>query len=40
MFERTPVITMRSSIDALRLKLWDEKGGSLVRFPQRRRLAA
>ena len=40
MFERTPVVTMRTSIGALRLKLWDENGGSLVRFPQRRRLAA
>jgi omega-6 fatty acid desaturase (delta-12 desaturase) len=36
MFARTPVITLRSSIDALRLKLWDEDEGSLVRFPARR----
>jgi omega-6 fatty acid desaturase (delta-12 desaturase) len=37
MFARTPVVTIRSSVDALRLKLWDEAGGSLVRFPPRRR---
>ena len=40
MFERTPVITIRSSIGCLRLKLWDEESGSLVRFPPRRELAA
>ena len=34
MFARTPVVTMRSSIAALRLKLWDEESGSLVRFPK------
>jgi omega-6 fatty acid desaturase (delta-12 desaturase) len=33
LFERTPVVTIRSSIDALRLKLWDEGRGSLVRYP-------
>jgi len=32
-FERTPVVTIRSSIGCLRLKLWDEKTGALVRFP-------
>jgi len=32
MFANTPVVTMRSSIDALRLKLWAEDRGSLVRF--------
>ena len=32
MFARTPVITIRSSLDALRLKLWDEERRSLVRF--------
>jgi omega-6 fatty acid desaturase (delta-12 desaturase) len=32
MFERTPVVTMRSSIGAFRLKLWDEESGSLVPF--------
>jgi omega-6 fatty acid desaturase (delta-12 desaturase) len=32
-FARTPVVTVRSSIDALRLKLWDEDRGCLVRFP-------
>ncbi len=37
MFERTPVVGFRSGIAALRLKLWDEEGGSLVRFPARRR---
>jgi omega-6 fatty acid desaturase (delta-12 desaturase) len=36
MFRRTPVVTVRTSIDALRLKLWDEDGASLVRFPRRR----
>jgi acyl-lipid omega-6 desaturase (Delta-12 desaturase) len=36
MFADTPVVTLRSSIDALRLKLWDEGRGSLVRFPARR----
>jgi acyl-lipid omega-6 desaturase (Delta-12 desaturase) len=35
-FERTPVVTVRSSIDALRLKLWDETSGRLVRYPARR----
>ena len=35
-FERTPIVTVRSSIDALRLKLWDEERGCLVRFPARR----
>ena len=38
-FARTPVVTLRSSLDALRLKLWDEEGGSLVRFPPRRTYA-
>ncbi len=36
MFARTPVVTVRSSIDALRLKLWDEQRGCLVRYPARR----
>ena len=36
MFESTPVITLRSSLGALRLKLWDEGRGCLVRFPARR----
>jgi len=36
MFERTPVVTVRSGIAALRLKLWDEERGSLVPFPSRR----
>ena len=36
MFARTPVVTLRSSIGALRLKLWDEERGCLVRFPARR----
>jgi len=34
MFARTPVVTLRSSISALRLKLWDEAGARLVRFPR------
>ena len=36
MFARTPVVTMRSSIAAFRLKLWDEDSAALVRFPRRR----
>ncbi|MEA2496324.1 MAG: hypothetical protein QOJ29_4235 [Thermoleophilaceae bacterium] len=35
MFEQTPVVTIRASVDAMRLKLWDEDGGCLVRFPPR-----
>jgi acyl-lipid omega-6 desaturase (Delta-12 desaturase) len=35
MFAQTPVITIRSSLDALRLKLWDEERGTLVRLPRR-----
>jgi omega-6 fatty acid desaturase (delta-12 desaturase) len=30
MFAGTPVVTLRSSVDALRLKLWDERRGRLV----------
>jgi acyl-lipid omega-6 desaturase (Delta-12 desaturase) len=41
MFAHTPVVTVGSSIDALRLKLWDAERGRLVRYPARRaRLAA
>jgi acyl-lipid omega-6 desaturase (Delta-12 desaturase) len=40
MFTITPVVTVRSSIGALRLKLWDEARGCLVRFPARRARAA
>jgi len=40
MFRRTPVVTIRGSVDALRLKLWDEHRGCLVRFPRRGRSAA
>lgn len=40
MFERTPVVTVRSGIAALRLKLWDEEHGRLVRYPARRVRAA
>jgi acyl-lipid omega-6 desaturase (Delta-12 desaturase) len=36
LFASTPVVTIRSSIDAFRLKLWDEERGALVRFPPRR----
>ena len=35
MFARTPVVTLRNSVAALRLKLWDEESGRLVRFPAR-----
>ena len=30
LFASTPVVTVRSSVHALRLKLWDEERGSLV----------
>ena len=33
MFAVTPVVTVRGSVGALRLKLWDEDRGALVRFP-------
>jgi acyl-lipid omega-6 desaturase (Delta-12 desaturase) len=36
LFEQTPVVTIRDGIAALRLKLWDEERGCLVRFPSRR----
>jgi len=36
LFAGTPVVTIRSSVAALRLKLWDEDAGALVRFPARR----
>jgi omega-6 fatty acid desaturase (delta-12 desaturase) len=35
MFASTPVVTIASSAQALRLKLWDEERGSLMRFPPR-----
>jgi acyl-lipid omega-6 desaturase (Delta-12 desaturase) len=37
MFRRTPVVTVRSSIETFRLKLWDTESESLVRFPSRAR---
>ena len=37
MFAATPVVTVRSGIAALRLKLWDEERGCLVRYPPRAR---
>ena len=37
MFERTPVVTIRSSIGCMRLKLWDEETEALVKFPPRKR---
>jgi omega-6 fatty acid desaturase (delta-12 desaturase) len=40
MFRRTPVFTIRSSIDCFRLKLWDTESESLVRFPASRARAA
>jgi acyl-lipid omega-6 desaturase (Delta-12 desaturase) len=40
MFAHTPVVTIRTGIDALRLKLWDEERGCLVRYPARRRRSA
>ena len=35
MFALTPVVTVRDGFAALRLKLWDEDEGRLVRFPRR-----
>jgi omega-6 fatty acid desaturase (delta-12 desaturase) len=40
MFAHTPVVTIRGGIGALRLKLWDEERGCLVRFPARGASAA
>jgi omega-6 fatty acid desaturase (delta-12 desaturase) len=37
MFRLTPVVTVRSSVENFRLKLWDTDGESLVRFPSRGR---
>ena len=34
MFRRTPVVTIRSSVENFRLKLWDEDGDALVPFPK------
>jgi hypothetical protein len=34
MFRQTPVVTFRSSLSALRLKIWDEERGALVRLPR------
>jgi omega-6 fatty acid desaturase (delta-12 desaturase) len=36
MFAQTPVVTIRGSVAAFRLKLWDEQRGSLVPFPSGR----
>jgi len=36
MFRRTPVVTLRSSVETFRLKLWDTESESLVPFPGRR----
>ncbi|MFL5906919.1 MAG: fatty acid desaturase [Solirubrobacterales bacterium] len=35
MFRRTPVVTLRSSLRAFRLKLWDTEAQRLVPFPSR-----
>jgi omega-6 fatty acid desaturase (delta-12 desaturase) len=40
MFRRTPVVTLRSSIETFRLKLWDTESESLVPFPGRRLTAS
>lgn len=37
MFAQTPVVTVRSGIRALRLKLWDEEAGRLQGYPASRR---
>ena len=34
MFASTPVVTIRTTLAALRLKLWDEQRGCLVRWPE------
>jgi acyl-lipid omega-6 desaturase (Delta-12 desaturase) len=34
LFADTPVVTIRSSVNCFRLKLWDEERESLVRFPR------
>jgi omega-6 fatty acid desaturase (delta-12 desaturase) len=34
MFRRTPVVTIRSSVENFRLKLWDEDGEVLVPYPK------
>jgi omega-6 fatty acid desaturase (delta-12 desaturase) len=39
MFAQTPVVTIRNSLAALRLKLWDEESGALVRYPRPNRSA-
>jgi omega-6 fatty acid desaturase (delta-12 desaturase) len=36
MFRRTPVVTIRSSVETFRLKLWDTDSETLVPFPGRR----
>jgi acyl-lipid omega-6 desaturase (Delta-12 desaturase) len=36
MFRRTPVVTIRSSVETFRLKLWDTESETLVPFPGRR----
>jgi len=36
MFRRTPVVTIRGSVENFRLKLWDAEGEAHVRFPKRR----
>jgi acyl-lipid omega-6 desaturase (Delta-12 desaturase) len=37
MFRRTPVVTLHSSIETFRLKLWDTESEALVPFPRRGR---
>ena len=39
LFERTPVVTLASSLAAFRLKLWDEDAGRLVPFRRLEQLA-
>ena len=40
MFAQTPVVTIRSGMGALRLKLWDEERSRLVPYPKRRARSA
>jgi omega-6 fatty acid desaturase (delta-12 desaturase) len=38
LFAGTPVVTIRNSAEAFRLKLWDEERGQLVRLPRKQAL--
>jgi omega-6 fatty acid desaturase (delta-12 desaturase) len=38
MFRQTPVVTLRSSLETFRLKLWDTDSEALIPFPEKSRL--